>query len=140
VHLQTHLDDVTGGEGLLGYVVLIESHVNAGGQNENGQVHFDGFAQGHLAAAVATGIDPTVHGEMGVVALHPSRRFRFRLPQSSKTTAVALAIYIVMISFVLAASLYVGFLISFVRFRILYYLALAFYFFVKSAVSLPLRF
>lgn len=127
VQIWTHLDNLAGGEGFTGYVVLIERHINAGGQDENGQVHFNGFAQWHLAGAghVATDIDATARAEAGVVAaLHPSRWICSR---NSRPVALAACVAVaacvasgVLISFVLAALRCVGFSIAFVRIRILY--------------------
>lgn len=127
VQIWTHLDNLAGGEGFTGYVVLIERHINAGGQDENGQVHFNGFVQWHLAGAghVATDIDATARAEAGVVAaLHPSRWICSR---NSRPVALAACVAVaacvasgVLISFVLAALRCVGFSIAFVRIRILY--------------------
>lgn len=74
--LSTNLDSLAGGEGLAGYVVLVEHHVNAGGGYENGQVHFDRLAQRHFAPAAPTASADgcAMRAEIDVVALHPGSR------------------------------------------------------------------
>lgn len=50
----THLDDLVGGEGLPGHVILIEHHIDTGRGYEYGQVHFNGFTQPHFVGADAS--------------------------------------------------------------------------------------